>query len=49
MNDSIFAFTDLPVRWLTRIGAAGVLVSLILGCIVLSARLLASSPFRVTP
>jgi glycosyltransferase involved in cell wall biosynthesis len=40
MNDSIFAFTDLPVRWLTRLGAAGLAVSLVLGGVVLAARLM---------
>lgn len=38
MNDSIFAFSDLPVRLLTRIGSIGLFVSVILGLIVVMAR-----------
>jgi glycosyltransferase involved in cell wall biosynthesis len=38
MNDSIFAFSDLPVRLLTRIGSIGLFVSIILGLIVVTAR-----------
>ena len=34
MMDSIFAFTDSPIRWLIRIGTIGCMVSIILGIIV---------------
>ncbi|WP_460493689.1 hypothetical protein [Dactylosporangium cerinum] len=37
--DSVFAFTDLPVRVLMTFGLTGLLVSLTLGAVVLSARL----------
>lgn len=39
MKDSIFAFTDLPVRILTRIGLAGTLVSSVLAVVAVVARL----------
>ena len=39
MTDSIFAFTDYPIRILTNIGIAGCLVSILLGCIVMVGRL----------
>lgn len=39
MMDSIFAFTDYPIRLLTKIGIAGFLLSSILGGIVLVGRL----------
>ena len=39
MSDSIFAFTDLPIRVLTGIGVFGILVSMALGIAVLVARL----------
>lgn len=39
MMDSIFAFTDYPIRLLTRLGALGSLLSAILGIIVLAAKL----------
>lgn len=39
LSDSIFAFTDLPVRILTMLGAVALLVSLLLGCVVLFARI----------
>lgn len=38
MMDSIFAFTDLPIRLLTRVGIIGCLSSLILGAVVVVAR-----------
>lgn len=38
MMDSIFAFTDYPIRLLIRFGAIGVVVSTLLGIIVLFAR-----------
>lgn len=38
--DSIFAFTDLPIRLLTLSGVVGVTISAIFGLIVLAARLL---------
>jgi len=39
MMDSVFAFTDYPIRLLTRIGMFGVLGSLFFGAVVLVARL----------
>ena len=39
MMDSIFAFTDYPIRLLTRIGAIGTALSIVLGLVVLFARL----------
>ena len=39
LADSIFSFSDLPVRLLLRFGLAGVLVSTIFGAVVLVARL----------
>lgn len=39
LSDSIFAFTDLPVRILTLLGAFALVVSILLGCIVLFAKL----------
>jgi hypothetical protein len=39
MNDSVYAFTDLPVRILTRIGFIGTLVSSILALAAVVARL----------
>ena len=40
MNDSIFAFTDLPVRMLTRLGVLGLVVSLLLGFLVIVSRVM---------
>lgn len=42
--DSVFAFTDLPVRLLTLAGAFGVVASVVIGTIVLTARLLGDIP-----
>ncbi|MGI5181887.1 glycosyltransferase family 2 protein [Dactylosporangium sp. CA-152071] len=39
LMDSVFAFTDLPVRLLMAAGVLGLLVSVVLGAVVLSARL----------
>ena len=39
MLDSVFAFTDLPIRLLVMIGAVGCLLSTVLGSIVFIARL----------
>lgn len=39
LTDSVFAFTDLPVRLLTRAGAGGMLIALALAAIVLVARM----------
>lgn len=39
LADSVFAFTDLPIRWLLRVGLVGVLAAGGLGCAVLVARL----------
>ncbi len=44
LTDSIFAFSDLPVRVLTSIGAMGMVASVLLGLIVVSARLLGDIP-----
>jgi glycosyltransferase involved in cell wall biosynthesis len=38
LSDSVFSFTDLPVRLLMRFGALGVMVAVVLGIIVLVAR-----------
>lgn len=37
--DSVFSFTDLPIRLLTLFGLLGIVVSVLLGLIVLSAKL----------
>lgn len=42
--DSVFAFTDAPIRILLGIGIAGVTVTLLLGLIVLAAKLTSSIP-----
>lgn len=39
MMDSIFAFTDLPIRLLIRTGAAGSFISILLGLLILGARI----------
>lgn len=39
MMDSIFAFTDYPIRLLIRVGMAGSILSVILGTLVLSSHL----------
>lgn len=39
MMDSIFAFTDLPIRLLTRVGMFGCMISVLLGIIIILARL----------
>lgn len=39
MMDSIFAFTDYPIRLLTRIGAVGTVFSVLVGLMVLVARM----------
>lgn len=40
LMDSIFAFTDLPIRLLIRIGGGGAILAGLLGVLVLTARLL---------
>jgi len=40
LSDSVFAFTDLPVRLLTRVGALGMVVALALALAVLLAKLM---------
>ncbi|MCL1961526.1 MAG: glycosyltransferase family 2 protein [Desulfovibrionaceae bacterium] len=40
LSDSVFAFTDLPVRLLTLAGALGMGVAIVLALVVLAARLL---------
>jgi glycosyltransferase involved in cell wall biosynthesis len=44
MLDSIFSFTDWPVRVLTRIGLAGLMLSILLSLIVLLAKLAGTIP-----
>lgn len=39
LNNSIFGFTDLPIRALTYVGLAGLLTSMLLGIVVLWARI----------
>jgi hypothetical protein len=39
LTDSVFSFTDLPIKVLFRIGVAGLLFSMIFGALVLGARL----------
>ena len=39
LSDSVFAFTDLPVRLLTRVGALGLLAAVVLGSAVLFGKL----------
>lgn len=39
MMDSVFAFTDLPIRLLIRIGAAGSILALLFGMVVVLAKL----------
>lgn len=39
MMDSIFAFTDLPIRLLTRVGMFGCIISILLGFIIILGRL----------
>jgi hypothetical protein len=39
MLDSVFAFTDYPIRLLIRLGAFGSLVSILLGILILIARI----------
>lgn len=39
MMDSVFAFTDLPIRLLTRVGMFGCVTSILLGIIIVLARL----------
>jgi len=39
MMDSIFAFTDLPIRLLTRVGMFGCMISVLLGIIIVLAKL----------
>ena len=40
LSDSVFAFTDLPIRILSALGVIGVAFSVIFGCIVLLVRLI---------
>ncbi|MBA2656663.1 MAG: glycosyltransferase family 2 protein [Tatlockia sp.] len=40
MMDSIFSFTDYPIRLLTRVGAVGSFLSIIFAVLILSARML---------
>jgi hypothetical protein len=39
LNDSIFSFTDLPIRVLTAIGMVGLTLSILFGATVLVARI----------
>ena len=38
LSDSVFAFTDLPVRMLTGLGVAGIAITLLLGVITIVAK-----------
>lgn len=40
LMDSVFAFSDLPIRWLTRIGVIGVALSLCVGAAAVLGRVL---------
>ena len=40
LTDSVFAFTDLPIRLLLRVGAVGAAAAAVLGAVVLVARVL---------
>ncbi len=40
LADSIFSFTDLPIRWLLLAGVVGVLLALVLGGVAVAGRLL---------
>jgi glycosyltransferase involved in cell wall biosynthesis len=42
MMDSVFAFTDYPITWLTRIGGIGCMLSVVLGALVLIGHLTGS-------
>ena len=39
LGDSIFAFTDLPIRILTAIGLVGILASILLGILIILAKM----------
>lgn len=39
LMDSVFAFTDLPLRVLLNVGAAGLLLSAVFACVVIAAKL----------
>ena len=39
LSDSVFAFSDLPIRWLLRAGLGGLLLSLVLSVVVVFARI----------
>lgn len=40
MTDSVFSFTDLPIRMLIRIGAIGTSIAIVIGCSVITAHFL---------
>lgn len=44
LTDSIFAFTDLPIRLLIRVGAAGMLVATIFGLMVIYGKFFGTIP-----
>ncbi len=44
LMDSIFAFSDLPIRLLTRLGVAGLISSVLFSAVVLSVRLFGNIP-----
>lgn len=44
LTDSVFSFTDLPIKLLIRVGAIGALLAAVFGCVVAIARLLGSVP-----
>ena len=39
LMDSVFAFTDLPIRWLIRVGAFGASIAALFGLLTLTAKL----------
>jgi len=44
LTDSIYGFSDLPIRLLTRIGSLGLLVSITLGIVVMAGKLFGAIP-----
>lgn len=44
MLDSIFAFTDYPIKWLTSVGLAGIVLSIVLAALILVSHLVGTIP-----
>lgn len=44
LSDSIFAFSDLPIRLLVSCGALGMLISIVLGLVIVTARVTGAIP-----